>query len=243
MSHDFVALVLDSGQALPERGMQVHAEYGLYGHFLYLRGLLRGAQKVRFFLDQDAGMKQACFAAFHDGIRDRWVDAFFVAIAKDRTVDEKRAATAEAKMRLEEALTARGLDPATATPTEVRHVKVAVMRERIQAVVDASPEEHGRLDGVWVKHPFPTMAEPEKKVVLLTNLNGYGADALDRLAHLFNRASLHAIDRFFMLVRRRLRLLERPISPTRRARRVWHRLRALRPGDGRQVPRHLPGLV
>jgi hypothetical protein len=52
--------------------------------------------------------------------------------------------------------------------------------------------------------------------------NGYGADALDRLAHLFNRASLHAIDRFFMLVRRRLRLLERPISPTRRARRVWH---------------------
>jgi hypothetical protein len=66
------------------------------------------------------------------------------------------------------------------------------------------------------------MAEPEKKVVLLTDLNGYGADALDRLAHLFNRASLHAIDRFFMLVRRRLRLLKRPISPTRRARRVWH---------------------
>lgn len=216
------AELLDSGQALPERGMQVHAEYGLYGHFLYLRGLLRGAQKVRFFLDQDAGMKQACFAAFHDGIRDRWVDAFFVAIAKDRTVDEKRAATAEAKMRLDEALTARGLDPALATPTEVRHVRVAVMRERIQAVVDASPEEHGRLDGVWIKHPFPTMAEPEKKVVLLTDLNGYGADALDRLAHLFNRASLHAIDRFFMLVRRRLRLLERPISPTRRARRVWH---------------------
>jgi hypothetical protein len=186
------AELLDSDQALPERGMQVHAEYGLYGHFLYLRGLLRGAQKVRFFLDQDAGMKQACFAAFHDGIRDRWVDAFFVAIAKDRTVDEKRAATAEAKMRLEEALTARGLDPATATSTEVRHVKVAVMRERIQAVVDASPEEHGRLDCVWGKHPFPQMAEAEKKVVLLTDLNGYGADALDRLAHLFNRTSLHA---------------------------------------------------
>ncbi|GLR77397.1 hypothetical protein HUE56_30405 (plasmid) [Azospirillum oryzae] len=66
------------------------------------------------------------------------------------------------------------------------------------------------------------MAEPEKKVVLLTDLNGYGVDTLDHLAHLFNRASLHAIDRFFMLVRRRLRLLERPIAPTRRARRVWH---------------------
>ncbi|MFP5515956.1 MAG: hypothetical protein ACLGJC_23090 [Alphaproteobacteria bacterium] len=61
--------------------------------------------------------------ADHDGIRDRRVDAFFVAIAKDRTVDEKRAATAEAKMRLDEALTARGLDPALATSTEVRHVK------------------------------------------------------------------------------------------------------------------------
>ncbi|PWC77146.1 hypothetical protein TSH64_21950 [Azospirillum sp. TSH64] len=216
------AELLDEGQALPERGMQVHAEYGLYGHFLYLRHLLHGARKVRFFLDQDAGMKQACFAAFHDGVRDRWADAFFVAIAKDRTVDEKRTATAEATKRLEQALTARGLNPAKATPTEVRRVKVAVMRERIQAITDASPEERGRLDGKWVDHPFPTMAEPEKKVALLTDLNGYDDDDLDRLAHLFNRASLHAIDRFFMLVRRRLRLLERPISPTRRARRVWH---------------------
>jgi transposase-like protein len=216
------AELLDEGQALPKRGMQIHAEYVLYGHFHYLRHLLRGARKLRFFLDQDAGMKQACLAAFTDGIRDRWVDVFHVAIAKNRTVDEKRAAMAAVQKRLDEALIARGKDPKTATPTEIRQVRIAVMRELIAGVAEASPVAEGKLLGQWIGHPFPSMAEPEKKVAILTDLGSYGEEDLDRLAHLYHRASLHAIDRFFMLVRRRLRLLERPISPTRRARRVWH---------------------
>ena len=216
------AELLDEGQALPKRGMQIHAEYVLYGHFHYLRHLLRGARKLRFFLDQDAGMKQACFAAFMDGIRDRWVDAFHVAIAKNRTVDEKRAAMTAVQKRLDKALIARGMDPKAATPTEIRQVRIAVMRELIAGVAEASPVADGKLLGQWIGHPFPSMAKPEKKVAILTDLGSYGEEDLDRLAHLYHRASLHAIDRFFMLVRPRLRLLERPISPTRRARRVWH---------------------
>jgi len=43
----------------------------------------------------------------------------------------------------------------------------------------------------------------------LTDIQGYDED---HLAWLYNKASLHAIDRFFMQVRRRLSLLERPIS-------------------------------
>lgn len=43
----------DSDTQLPSRGMQVHTEYTLYGHFFYLARLLKGFDKVRFFLTRN----------------------------------------------------------------------------------------------------------------------------------------------------------------------------------------------
>lgn len=41
----------DKTTKLPPTGMQVHAEYTLYGHFMLLREFAVGAGKVRLFLD------------------------------------------------------------------------------------------------------------------------------------------------------------------------------------------------
>ncbi|MHB8258022.1 MAG: hypothetical protein ACYDHY_15190 [Acidiferrobacterales bacterium] len=49
---------------LPAKGMQVHSEYTLYGHFFFLKCLLGGIEKVRFFVDQESSIRTACFAAF-----------------------------------------------------------------------------------------------------------------------------------------------------------------------------------
>lgn len=203
--------VVTDDQALPTRGMQVHADYTMLGHFTYLRRLLGRTKKVRFFLDQDAGMRQACLAAFHDAVRDRWADAFFVATVKDWTIDQKREAVAQAKVRLRAALAAR-------PGQSVTRVKVGVIRDRIAAVRDASALEKGRLNGVWIEHPFPDMAEPEKRVSYLTDFDDYDAE---HLARLYNLASLRAIDTFFMQLRRRVKAFERGIPTARRARRIW----------------------
>jgi transposase-like protein len=85
-------------QKLPEsKGMQVHEEYSLYGHFQFLKNLLCRVEKLRFFMDQDSGMRASCFAAFAPDIASRRVDAFFVRLTKDITVDSKRAALTRAK--------------------------------------------------------------------------------------------------------------------------------------------------
>ena len=76
----------------------------------------------------------------------------------------------------------------------------------------------GRWQDRWVEHPFPNMGEPEKAMCYLTDIQGY---VEDHLAWLSNKASLHAIDRFFMQVRRRLSLLERPISSAASPARRW----------------------
>ncbi len=80
--------------ALPNKGMQVHGEYTLYGHFLYLKRLFGGIEKVRFFMDQESGIRAACLSAFCDEVKARKADAFYVRINKDLTVNERRHAIA-----------------------------------------------------------------------------------------------------------------------------------------------------
>lgn len=203
--------LLTDDQGLPERGMLVHADYTMYGHFQYLRRMLARAVKVRFFLDQDAGLKQACLAAFSDAVRDRWADMFFVAVAKDWTIDMKRRAVDESKRRL---LAAHRADP-EGTGADVR---IEVIRQRIEAALAASPRPNGKLNGVWIEHPFPDMAEPDKRICYLTDHDDYD---IEHLAHLYDMASLQAIDTAFMQIRRRVKLFERGIPTARRARRIW----------------------
>ncbi|MGY2486905.1 hypothetical protein [Cupriavidus sp. CP313] len=87
---------------LPQNGMLVHGEYTLWGHFLHLERLLAGTEKLRFFLDMDAGMRAACLGAFAQRIKERSVDALFVRISKEMTIDQKRVLVAKARQEFEE---------------------------------------------------------------------------------------------------------------------------------------------
>lgn len=198
---------LDYDTRLPIRGMQIHSEYTLYGHFFFLEQLLRNVGKVRFYLDQESGIRAACLSAFSERIRAREVDAFYVRINKELTVNERRRAKARADAAFDR-------EKANFPNLSNYEIELRLIQERIAALAAI-----GKWSDRWLVHPFPNMSEPEKAVCYLTN---YGDYAPERLARLYRRASLHAIDRFFMQLRRSISLLERPIQTASSARRVWH---------------------
>ncbi|MDZ4313756.1 MAG: hypothetical protein U0989_03135, partial [Azonexus sp.] len=80
------------------------------------------------------------------------------------------------------------------------------LKMEIQAKV-----EIGEWKDKWIKHPFPTMSEPNKAMCWLTE---YDSDEMDltHKAWLYNKASMHGVDSFFQKVRRRIAMLERPIE-------------------------------
>ncbi|MGB5717419.1 MAG: hypothetical protein WBN81_10025, partial [Gammaproteobacteria bacterium] len=158
-----------------------HGEYTMYGHFFFLKRLLGNVQKWRFFIDQDPGLRAACLAAFHDEIRGRAADVFYVRINKGLTVDERRHRYNDAKAVFEQVKASHpGMKP--------QEVKRELIKERL-AVMTA----HGKWQDRWLDHPFPTMGEPEKAVAYLTDLGDYDED---HKAWLYNKASLHGVDCF-----------------------------------------------
>lgn len=197
---------LDDDLTLPKEGMQVRGEYTIYGHFFFLRKLFDKTEKVRFFLDQDSAFRAACLSAFADRIKEGSCDAFYVRTNSEATIDKKRLILAENRRRLAKM---KKLHP----NLKDSQVKLLMIKEKMAQVVNI-----GKWQDRWVEHPFPNMGEPEKAMCYLTDIQEYDED---HLAWLYNKASLHAIDRFFMQVRRRVSLLERPISSSANLGRRW----------------------
>jgi transposase-like protein len=200
--------------ALPLHGMQVREQYTMHGHFHLLKGLLRGAEKLRVYMDQDSGMRAAFMGAFVDRIKARTADGWFVSVLKESTIHQKEGAVQKAKLRL--------ADAAARFPGMPEgRLMIELMKEEM-----ARAKPIGQYGDKWLVHPVPNMSEPAKRVCWLTDFGGYDADYLARL-HL--KGSLHAIDRFFMQTRRLLSMAERSLSTASKSGRVWYGYAAYNP--------------
>lgn len=200
--------------ALPSMGMQVREQYTLHGHFQLLANLLQGAEKVRVYMDQDSGIRAAFLGAFADRIKERTADGWYVSVLKESTIHQKERAVQLARARLADAA-----DRFPGVPTG--QVMAELMKEEM-----ARATAVGVYGDQWLTHPVPNMSEPAKKVCWLTDMGDYDTD---HAARLYLKASLHAVDRFFMQTRRLLSLAERSIVTASKDRRVWHGYSAYKP--------------
>lgn len=199
---------------LPKSGMQVRETYTMYAHFQLVARLLKNAPKVRVFMDQDSGFRAAFMSAYRDRIKARTADGFFVKVAKDATAYQKQRAVIDAKKKLIQFMAENGI-------TDEYSAQVEMMKLNVKA---ATPI--GRWGDKWVSHPMPIASEPSKQISWQTNLGDYDEN---HEARLLLKASLHAVDRFFMITRRRLTKAERPVVSVRRNRAMWYGYAAYNP--------------
>lgn len=201
----------DSSTRLPAKGVLVHNEYTMLGHFLHLKRLFRHVGKTRFYMDQDAGMKNAYLSIFHDEIKAGNSDGFLVRSEKGFTVDDKRRALAETNALIRR-LT--GVPRKHLSSRDFIRVVTELVGEALNNMIRI-----GNSPELWLRYPIATMPEPEKVVAAITDISRY---ELQHKAHLYRKASLHAIDRFFMVARRDVNLLERPFHSATNQSRVWN---------------------
>lgn len=216
-------ILKDQDQKLPAAGIEVRDQYTVYAHFLLLARLVGHAPKIRCYMDQDSGFRAAFMAAFNHQVKERRADAWFVRVMKETTIDQKDAAVVKAKRRLQAMMDAHpGL-----SQRDVELLMTLEEMDRMAAI--------GKWDDRWLTHPVPTKAEPDKRLCWLTDIDRAETEFHElesqrqHAARLYLMGSLHAIDRFFMQVRRRLSLAERPYATASSDRRMWYGYSACQP--------------
>ncbi len=207
---------LTANLKFPIQGMMIHAEYTLYAHFRFLSNLFAHAEKVRFFLDQESGIRAACMAAFGGRVLDRTCEAYYVKINKTLTVNQKLKIMAELKSEYDNRREI--LKFPDISDTSLRRMMIEENIDKMRPM--------GPWRDMWTEVPSYSMSEPEKQVCLLTDVTDYDKQ---RLAIILDRASLHGIDRFFMQARRLMSITERPISSASNTGRKWQQYGAYKP--------------
>jgi transposase-like protein len=197
---------------LPHRGMQVHNEYTIFGHFHHLREMLAHVGKTRWHVDQDSGIRGAVMTAFRDEIKQGRCDVFFLQVDRNKTERQRLTAINAGRLLLEEMASRPG--NATKDETELRRL---VVKEALGKMEDLGPWKDR-----WLKHPVPSKGEPEKWICHLTGPLGFYAGDDDHLAALYDLATATGIDQFFMQIRRRFSLLERMLNRAGKGERVWN---------------------
>jgi hypothetical protein len=219
---------IDAGT--PVAGVLLHEQIVMNAHMQYVTRLLGRAEKLRFFMDQESGLRAALMAAVPEKILNRTVDGFYVHVEKDATVGQKRALVQRNRAAFEAACEANnGLTP--------HQVKVLMVREEMTRL-----RTIGQWNDKWLRHPIADMREPTKLVHWLTDIDAVQQDPrkredqLNHHASLYLKASLTSIDRFFMQVRRALTMAERGVVSASAVRRRWF-------GKNAYNPAHLAKLV
>lgn len=199
--------VYDS-RKLPGKGVEIHFKYTVQAHYRLLRRILSGAPRFAFFMDQDDTLRAGCLSAFAWEIKDGKADAFFVKINKKLTIDERRQLVKATKEKFDRIR--RQLKKPRMTDWQIRLFLVSLALGKL-------PKRITKRDR-WFEFPENTMAEPERAICHLTDRGDLG---LMRSTYIYARASLHAIDRYFMQLRRLLSMLERPIR-SQSTERMWY---------------------
>lgn len=206
----------------PVKGMLLHEQSVMTAHIQFVTRLLRRAEKLRFFVDQESGIRAAILVSVPERVRNRTADAFYVKVLKEFTVDQKKGIVGAAKRRLRKVMKDAGVDEDEAS--------------LLMALAELeSPTRIGKWGDPWFRHPVADMREPEKMVSWLTDIDppetnpDKRADQLRHYARLHLKASLTAVDRFFMQVRRALTVAERGVISASADRRLWYGKNAYNP--------------
>lgn len=207
---------------VPAKGMLLHEQVVMAAHIQLVSRLLHRAQKLRFFIDQESGLRAAILASVPGRIIKRTADAFYVKVMKEFTVGEKLGKVGRSVQRLRKVMKEAGVDK------EGAQLKLALEEiERLTTI--------GKWGDRWFSHPVADMREPEKLVCWLTDIDELSSDP-DELeeqmlhyARLYLKASLTGVDRFFMQVRRALTIAERGITSASSDKRVWYGKSAYNP--------------
>jgi len=209
--------------SLPGNGARVRGDAFMYAHIMLVRKMIgRDLRRANFCIDSDSGLAAAFCALSVDMVKAGRAHVIEVSFEKGMTNDE-RSTLARIGGETLQRMYRDHRDEIDQIQCEYpklnrRQSLVAyLLRERFSDVLNG---DRGRLlatsGAIW---PFHTKSEPRKSLRLKTDLGHMG---WDDLSVLICASSIHPVDAWFNLVRRRVTGFERGLPTASNQHRIWH---------------------
>lgn len=207
---------------LPGKGARVRSDAFMYAHIMLLRKMTGNSfRRASFCMDADSGLSAAFCALSVELIKAGRVDVIEVSFSKGLTNDERSTLARHGRDMLQALFREHRTEidqVQEAYPSLNR--KQALVAHQMKSTFSDAVEDRGlNLASKGISWPFHTKAEPRKTLRMKTDL---GHLDWDGLARVICAASIHPVDAWFNLARRRITGFERGLPTASNQHRIWH---------------------
>lgn len=193
------------------RGLHVNSAYTAMAHF-WLNKELINAQNWRFVTDQDYALMNALFRVFPKEIALGDAHHFLCKVIKERSKRRSMAEYLQSKKNLKIWGLDNGLEHLSTVEMALKKLEEALQTHKFHKSV----ESNGQMYPVWasnpIEHPLPSADEGRRLVDCTTPIYTYPPA---EVASMLLKVNNYVTNLFNQILRRRISVLERPISMAR----------------------------
>jgi transposase-like protein len=193
-------------------GLHVGQTYTAIAHFWLIRQMLN-TDRWRFISDSDESLKKSIFSVFNEEIRSKMAHYFLCMTDKNLTRGQARSAYHSAIGSLKAWSEANGYEPKNLEMMAIWYLEDQLKHHKFQ---ERHVAPNGEVYYTQLKnridHPIPSLDRGYRKLDVLTDLNHLNENSLAKVLIDVND---NAVNAFFQTVRRRISMLERPLTTAR----------------------------
>ncbi|MEP4248337.1 transposase [Tateyamaria sp.] len=208
---------------LPGHGSRVRGDAFKFAHMMHVKKLIgERFRTANYCLDDEAGLAAAVCALNVENIKSGRVNVAEISFRKGMINDDRQALATQGRAALTNAIAAEETNMAR-VKTEFPHlsdfqaITLILLWKNYRNL--SAADRAAKLANLGVPWPFHTKSEPYKFIRLKTDLDDMGWDGL---AKFFANATIHPVDAYFNLARRRVTGFERGIPTATNDKRIWH---------------------
>ncbi|MCI3921206.1 insertion element protein [Paenibacillus sp. TRM 82003] len=191
-------------------GFHVNSSYTAYAHFWLLRQMVR-AKEWRFITDNDASLTTALYRAFSREIRLGEAHHFLILLDREKSLKQAFNECTESRKELAAWAGSRGIQGSIST---IAFYKLAELME--EQSFHGWANDGTKQGKVWARnpitHPLPRIDQGYYEVDCRTDLSSYEPE---QIARMLLRVNDKSTNDFMQQIRRRLLILERPLTTAR----------------------------
>lgn len=198
----------DVGDALalktPNKHLLIQQTYSLMAHLESMKVYYSAANKVNLFADDDEGFELGiCLVLKQLLMQDKLYPVLIRAERNNASQMQDKRAWSEQVLQ-EHGMSMSEIQNAKLDPEKLRKLS----QKYWSAVIHQRNIASGTSKSEWLVHPFPK----SRQSIQIKPLKGFSPDITLTIADTLLDVSTHGVDNYFQLIRRRINMLERPIT-------------------------------